>query len=118
MNPTPKPAWEESKEEFIRDCTSVVPLSKSEVRSRLHILLASQRDELRKKIEALEEIYLIHGAGTDIKQVFDDIYASLNSQDKPDKPEEPESCFHQCTSNCRRVGCNCECGEWHELKDI
>jgi hypothetical protein len=23
------------------------------------------------------------------------------------------SCDHECTSNCRRNGCNCECGEFH-----
>lgn len=23
-------------------------------------------------------------------------------------------CEHICSGNCRRVGCNCECGEWHE----
>lgn len=22
-------------------------------------------------------------------------------------------CYHQCSGNCRRVGCNCECGEFH-----
>ena len=22
-------------------------------------------------------------------------------------------CEHQCSSNCRREGCNCECGEYH-----
>ena len=22
-------------------------------------------------------------------------------------------CDHVCSGNCRRVGCNCECGEWH-----
>lgn len=22
-------------------------------------------------------------------------------------------CDHECTSNCRREGCNCECGEYH-----
>ena len=30
-------------------------------------------------------------------------------------------CEHDCTSNCRREGCNCECGEYHdtyEPKDI
>ena len=26
------------------------------------------------------------------------------------------SCDHVCTGNCRMVGCNCECGEWHEEK--
>ena len=26
-------------------------------------------------------------------------------------------CDHQCTGNCRRVGCNCECGEWHNSKE-
>lgn len=24
-----------------------------------------------------------------------------------------EKCNHQCSSNCRREGCNCLCGEWH-----
>lgn len=23
------------------------------------------------------------------------------------------TCYHQCTGNCRRVGCNCACGEFH-----
>ncbi len=22
-------------------------------------------------------------------------------------------CEHICTSDCRREGCNCQCGEWH-----
>jgi hypothetical protein len=22
-------------------------------------------------------------------------------------------CEHQCSSNCRREGCNCKCGEYH-----
>ncbi len=26
---------------------------------------------------------------------------------------ETLECEHQCTSNCRRVGCNCNCGEYH-----
>ena len=24
-----------------------------------------------------------------------------------------KTCDHICSGNCRRVGCNCECGEWH-----
>ncbi len=24
------------------------------------------------------------------------------------------NCEHMCSSNCRREGCNCECGEWHD----
>lgn len=24
-----------------------------------------------------------------------------------------EQCEHQCISNCRREGCNCDCGEFH-----
>lgn len=23
------------------------------------------------------------------------------------------NCNHECTSNCRREGCNCNCGEYH-----
>ena len=43
-----------------------------------------------------------------------DCYADF--ADKADVAAEAnkEECYHQCTSNCRRVGCNCECGEWHE----
>ncbi len=26
---------------------------------------------------------------------------------------EALECTHQCSSNCRREGCNCECGEYH-----
>lgn len=28
--------------------------------------------------------------------------------------EVKEECNHLCTGNCRRVGCRCKCGEWHE----
>ena len=24
---------------------------------------------------------------------------------------------HMCSGNCRRVGCNCDCGEWHKEID-
>jgi hypothetical protein len=27
-------------------------------------------------------------------------------------------CNHQCTSNCRREGCNCLCGEYHGQLDL
>ena len=26
---------------------------------------------------------------------------------------ESLNCDHQCSSNCRREGCNCDCGEYH-----
>lgn len=34
-------------------------------------------------------------------------------------PEEEETlCDHICTGNCRREGCNCDCGgEWHDITD-
>ena len=25
-----------------------------------------------------------------------------------------ERCDHVCSGNCRRVGCHCECGEFHD----
>ena len=28
--------------------------------------------------------------------------------------EKEKNCDHICSGNCRRVGCNCECGEWHK----
>ena len=24
-------------------------------------------------------------------------------------------CEHQCSSNCRKNGCNCDCGEYHQI---
>ncbi len=27
-------------------------------------------------------------------------------------------CDHICTSNCRREGCNCDCGEYHNEDGI
>jgi len=24
------------------------------------------------------------------------------------------NCEHVCSGNCRREGCNCLCGEWHD----
>lgn len=24
------------------------------------------------------------------------------------------NCFHVCSGNCRRIGCNCLCGEFHD----
>lgn len=27
------------------------------------------------------------------------------------------NCIHNCTSNCRREGCNCECGNVHDGLD-
>jgi hypothetical protein len=24
------------------------------------------------------------------------------------------ACDHVCSGNCRRIGCNCECGEFHQ----
>jgi hypothetical protein len=27
-------------------------------------------------------------------------------------------CEHQCTSKCRREGCNCECGEYHGQMEL
>lgn len=28
--------------------------------------------------------------------------------------EEIKNCSHSCTSDCRRYGCNCDCGEYHK----
>lgn len=28
--------------------------------------------------------------------------------------DEDNDCDHVCSGNCRRVGCNCLCGEWHK----
>lgn len=32
--------------------------------------------------------------------------------------EDGEWCDHECTSDCRRDGCNCICGEYHGNDDV
>lgn len=32
--------------------------------------------------------------------------------------DEDTECDHECTSNCRRNGCNCNCGEYHIMCHI
>jgi len=34
-------------------------------------------------------------------------------QDNMEKEVSAPNCRHICSGNCRRVGCSCECGEWH-----
>ena len=31
----------------------------------------------------------------------------------PESIQDIKDCDHMCTSDCRRDGCNCACGEWH-----
>lgn len=40
----------------------------------------------------------------------------LDAEAEDMKKDELE-CHHVCTGNCRRIGCNCECGEWHHNED-
>lgn len=35
-----------------------------------------------------------------------------------DVPNNLYYCDHQCTSNCRREGCNCSCGEYHNEDNL
>lgn len=40
----------------------------------------------------------------------------LSRNKKIEVEEEIGECQHVCSGNCRRVGCNCDCGgEWHCL---
>ena len=49
------------------------------------------------------------------------LYAELASRDYDlhkqagliESPMEWEDCSHQCSSECRRTGCGCPCGEYH-----
>lgn len=41
---------------------------------------------------------------------------SMTEQDMKEMFEgfiETLECNHACTSNCKRQGCNCDCGEFH-----
>lgn len=44
------------------------------------------------------------------------------SQDQLDTIErmkkEETKCEHDCTSDCRKEGCNCDCGEFHTGEDF
>jgi len=39
--------------------------------------------------------------------------AKLSKNKTIEVEEDNDKCSHICTSNCRRVGCNCQCGNYH-----
>jgi hypothetical protein len=39
-------------------------------------------------------------------------------REKIEKEYSHPDCEHNCTSNCRREGCNCLCGEYHGKLDF
>ena len=39
-------------------------------------------------------------------------------KEKIEKEYTHPDCEHNCTSNCRREGCNCLCGEYHGKLDF
>ena len=45
------------------------------------------------------------------KEVEEKIMTEIRNGDFDKK--ENIKCNHICSGNCRRFGCNCECGEWH-----
>lgn len=49
----------------------------------------------------------------EIKQIQKKIENDFKIMFAPEEDEKAE-CHHVCISNCRREGCNCECGEFHE----
>lgn len=38
----------------------------------------------------------------------------IERRSHPENFESADFCDHICTSNCRREGCNCDCGEYHQ----
>jgi hypothetical protein len=44
----------------------------------------------------------------------DDCSECVKNVKEFDEDEEEIECDHMCSGNCRRVGCNCNCGEWHK----
>ena len=54
-----------------------------------------------KVIEDIANFHISEGVSVDdIKEILEAFLDALE-------------CDHDCTSNCRREGCNCACGEWH-----
>ena len=79
---------------------------------------------------ALEDCYLLDGAlfvpetyewthkgtnDTDDNDEYTPKYSDLPNltEDEVNELVDRHNCDHQCTSNCRREGCNCRCGEYH-----
>lgn len=52
-----------------------------------------------------------------IKLSMDGISKEYDGEVLTDEEKEIiDNCNHICTSNCRRNGCNCDCGEFHITK--
>ncbi len=52
----------------------------------------------------IKDLAEFHGGGNYIKGDLEELLEAF---------VEAQDCEHECTSNCRREGCNCDCGEWH-----
>ncbi len=48
-----------------------------------------------------------------IETMNDEVFA----EDRKEAIESAMNCDHQCSGNCRIIGCNCACGEWHIVGD-
>lgn len=66
--------------------------------------IISNDENLREHVENCQYYGIppYWGSNEELKKRIDDMYPK---------------CFHSCTSNCRREGCNCKCGEYHLTKD-
>lgn len=49
----------------------------------------------------------------DFKKKYGEDAKELFGSDWAEGIEAVINCDHICSGNCRRVGCNCACGEWH-----
>ncbi len=46
-----------------------------------------------------------------------DVFGQDWENDAEEYVKDVRECDHMCSGNCRRVGCNCACGEWHKEID-
>ena len=50
----------------------------------------------------------------EIDKPLEDFLGKADADFQREKDEDESiNCYHSCSGNCRRVGCNCEHGEWH-----
>lgn len=47
------------------------------------------------------------------KKEIDDLMLEKSRAEAHKEKLENIKCDHVCSGNCRREGCNCDCGEWH-----
>lgn len=129
MNQTPTKEVITSKDFYSKDDGESYNAISDYIHDHLYRVPLDEMSDVPVDVD-LSDCYLLSGA-LFVPTGYKTTYKGSNFTDDPDEVEptydsdptltedevqqlvDIHNCEHQCTSNCRREGCKCRCGEFH-----